>query len=124
MEKENEKLGKEAGELARAETLKHCKAVKFTPRRILQRLSEGLDAKENKVFYDKDRGKCIVGPDQIAHDVRLDAAKVGISIWGMKAPDKIEMNHQGNIMAAVVNHLSGNNKQPETPKVKAKKAKK
>lgn len=97
MEKENEKLGKESGELARAETLKHCKAVKLTPRRILKRISEGLDAKENKVFYDKDRGKCVVGPDMIAHEVRLDSAKLGLSIWGMKAPDKLDVNVTGDI---------------------------
>lgn len=88
---EREKLGKEAGEIARAETLKHCKAVKLTPRRILKRISEGLDAKENKVFYDKDRGRCITGPDMIAHEVRLDAAKMGLSIWGMKAPEKLDV---------------------------------
>lgn len=45
-----------------------------------------------------------------------------VGIMGMKAPDKIEMNHQGNIMAAVVNHLSGN--KSEAPKQKSKKAKK
>jgi len=54
--KECEELGKECGEFARSQTLKHCKVVKLTPRRVLKRISEGLDAKENKVFMTRIEG--------------------------------------------------------------------
>jgi hypothetical protein len=90
---EREKLAKESGEIARAETLKHCKTVKLTPIRVLKKISEGLDALENKVFYDKDRGKCVVGPDQINWSARQKAIDQAVSIIGIKAPEKLEVTH-------------------------------
>lgn len=77
-------IGDKSREIARKKVLKQCRDVKLTTRRILQRISEGLDAHENKVFYDKDRGKCIVGPDQIDHGRRLEAASLGVMIHDMK----------------------------------------
>jgi hypothetical protein len=124
--KSNEQIGAEAANIARTRILQEAGHVKLTTKKVLQRISEGLDANENKVFYDKDRGKCIISPDLIAHGVRLDAAKLGATVLDMIPSQKIDanVNHQGNIMAAVVNHLSGN--KPAAPKVKekSKKAKK
>ena len=81
---DRERLGKEAGVIARADTLKHCKAANLTPSRFLKRISEALDATESKVFYDKDRGKCITGPAQVDHARRLEAAKIGITLHDME----------------------------------------
>lgn len=89
---DRERLGKEAGEIARADTLKHCKAVRLTPRLVVRRIKEGLDAKENKVFYDKDRGKCIIGPDMINHTARAKAIDQAISILDLKPAEKKEIS--------------------------------
>jgi predicted RNA-binding protein with RPS1 domain len=93
---------------------KHSKAVK--------------KVKEKTVITESKDGKELYKTSQVEYELhdKLGALEKAICIMGMKAPDKIEMNHQGNIMAAVVNHLSGNNKPPEAPKVKekSKKAKK
>jgi hypothetical protein len=86
--KKRETLGREAGEIARADTLKHCKAIGLTPRKVLRRIKEGLYAKENKIFYDKDRGRCVVGPDQINHTARAKAVDQAISVFGINAPEK------------------------------------
>lgn len=87
---EREKLGKESGEIARKHTLKEARVVGLTPRKALKRLSESLDAVENKVFYDKDRGRCVVGPDEVAHRIRLDAAKLTTSLLDMMPAEKIQ----------------------------------
>jgi hypothetical protein len=81
-------VGDAARETARKKILEHCKKVKLTPPRILLRISEGLDAIDNKVFYDKDRGKCITGPDLVDHGRRLEAAALGIMIHDMKPCEK------------------------------------
>lgn len=100
MKSEDEKLCEKSLEIARAETLKHCKAVKLTPRRVLKRIAEGLDAKENKVFYDKDIGECVIGPDQINWTARQKAIDQAVSILDLKPAEKKEisgkltMNHE------------------------------
>lgn len=85
---ERERLGKESGEIARAETLRHCKAIKLTPRLVLRRIKEGLDAIQNDVFYDKDRGKCVVGPDMVNYKARSKSIDQAMSVLGIMAPEK------------------------------------
>ena len=85
---EREKLAKESGEIARAETLKHCKAVKLTPRRALKRIAEGLDAHEVKPHYDKDRGRWAYSKSLVAHGTRLKAAEMVISLLDMKPAER------------------------------------
>jgi hypothetical protein len=88
----NEEIYEIAADHGRKKVLKDCKEVKLTPRRVLRRLAEGLDAIENKIFYDKDRGRCIVGPDQINWSARQKAVDQAISILGLKPPEKKEIN--------------------------------
>jgi hypothetical protein len=103
---DRERLGKEAGEIARADTLKHCKAVKLTPRRVLKVIADGLTAMENNVFYDKDRGKCIIGPDLINWKARQKAVDQAISILDMKPAEKHEVDVNGNLADMMRMHLA------------------
>jgi hypothetical protein len=111
--KTNEQIGAEAAKIARQKVLAQAKAVKLTTRRVLQRISEGLDATEVKTNYDKDRGKWSYSEPLVDHAHRLEAAGLGIMIHDMKPCEKkkIDINHSGSIMAAVAAHLSN----PEIP---------
>ena len=88
MNREDEKLCQKSLEIARAETLKHCKAVKLTPRRALKRIAEGLDAHEVKAHYDKDRGRWAYSKSLVDHGTRLKAAEMVISLLDMKPAEK------------------------------------
>lgn len=81
--KTDEQIGAEAALKAHNKILKEAKAVKLTTRLVLQRLKEGLDAKENKVFYDKDRGKCILSPDLINWATRSKSIDQAMAIFNM-----------------------------------------
>lgn len=95
--KSDEQIGKEAADVAHSEILKLCDQIGLSKNKVLTRINEGLDANENKVFYDKDRGKCITGPDQINWNARQKAVDQAVSIWGMKAPEKLDVNVTGDI---------------------------
>lgn len=89
--KSDEEIGKEAAEIAHDEILKRCENIGLTTDKVLTRINDGLDATENKVFYDKDRGKCVLSPDLIAWGVRTNSIDQAIAIKGMKAPEKLEI---------------------------------
>lgn len=89
-QKSDEEIGKEAAEIAHDEILKRCDKIGVTTDKVLTRINEGLDATENKVFYDKDRGRCVLSPDLIAWGVRTNSIDQAMTVRGMKAPEKIE----------------------------------
>jgi hypothetical protein len=91
----NEQIGAEAAKIARQKVLAQAKAVKLTTRRVLQRISEGLDATEVKTSYDKDRGKWAYSEPMIDHGHRLEAAGMGVMIHGMKPCDKVKLEITG-----------------------------
>jgi hypothetical protein len=86
-----------ANEIARSQTLKQCKSVGLTSRRVVRRIKEGLDALENKVFYDKDRGKCVFSPDMINWSARQKAIDQAISILDLKPAEKHKVEHSGKV---------------------------
>ena len=88
MNREDEKLCQKSLEIARAETLKHCKAVKLTPRRALKRIAEGLDAYEVKAKYDVYSGKWKYSKQFVDHGTRLKAAEMVISLLDMKPAER------------------------------------
>jgi hypothetical protein len=71
--------------------LKECEAAGLTKKHVVKRLKESLDAFENKVFFDKDRSRCFVGPDEVAHRIRLDAAKLTTSLLDMMPAEKVDV---------------------------------
>lgn len=75
-----------------APMVKACKQHRLTISSVVKVVKEGLGANENKVFYDKDRGKCIVGPDMIDHGKRLEAATIASGFFGLKR-EKIKHDH-------------------------------
>lgn len=90
VKKSDEEIGKEAAAIAHSEILKRCDDIGLTADKVLMRINDGLDAKENKVFYDKDRGRCVLSPDLIAWGVRTNSIDQAMTVRGMKAPEKIE----------------------------------
>jgi isopenicillin N synthase-like dioxygenase len=88
MNSEDEKFCQESLEIARAETLKHCKAVKLTPRRVLKGIAEGLDAKENKVFYDRQTEKVVYSKKLINWTARQKAIDQAVSILDLTPVEK------------------------------------
>lgn len=88
MNSEDKKLCEKSLEIARAETLKHCKAVKLTPRKALKRIAEGLDAHETKTFLDKRTGEVVYSKPLIAHGTRLKAAEMTMSLFDMMPAER------------------------------------
>ena len=82
---------------ARKMVLKQCKSVGLTTRLTIKRIREGLNALENKVFYDKDRGRCIIAPEMINWAARQKAIDQAISILDLKPAEKREIKHSGSI---------------------------
>ena len=85
----------ESAEIARAEVLAKAQKAGLKVEKIIAGIVEAMDANENKVFFDKDRGRCFVGPEQIAWMPRLKAIDTAIGLLGIKAPDKQEVS--GNL---------------------------
>ena len=100
--KSNEDIGVKAAETARKQVLKHCKSVGLSARLTLKRVREGLDALENKVFYDKDRGKCITGPDMINWTARQKAVDQSMVILELKPPEKHELDVKGDMKINII----------------------
>jgi hypothetical protein len=118
----NEQIGAEAAKIARRKVLEQARAVKLSTKRILQRISEGLDAVDNKVFYDKDRGRCIVGPDQVDHGRRLEAAGMGIMIHEMKPCEKkkVDLNVKGALNINIIDRFGADDQSKAGKKTQQK----
>ena len=83
-----EEMGELAADAGRQHVLKQCKSVGLTSRLTIKRIREGLNALENKVFYDKDRGKCVTGPNMINWTARQKAVDQSISLLDLKPAEK------------------------------------
>jgi hypothetical protein len=83
-------IGQKCAEIARDAVLKDCKMVGLTLRKTLRRVKDGLDAKETKANYDKDRGKWVYSAPMVDWSARAKAVDQAISIFGIKAPEKHE----------------------------------
>jgi hypothetical protein len=91
MKAQNKKACLAAGDEARKQTLKECKAIGLTTRKTLKAIAEGLVAHEVKTNYDKDRARWAYSDDLIDHKTRLSAAALAISILDLKPPEKKEL---------------------------------
>jgi hypothetical protein len=92
-----------------APMVRACRHHKLTISSVVKVVKEGLGANENKVFYDKDRGKCIVGPDMIDHGKRLEAAAIASGFFGLKKEKiKVDAKHSGNITVNIRKFGQGN----------------
>lgn len=91
MKPPNKKACQTAGDDARQQTVRELEKAGVTKSLTCKRLKESLDAIENKVFYDKDRGKCVVGPDEVAHRIRFDAVKLSTVLHDMTPAEKVDV---------------------------------
>ncbi|MDD5006428.1 MAG: hypothetical protein PHS33_08040 [Candidatus Omnitrophica bacterium] len=129
----------EAGVEARKETLAAMNEMDLGLTRGLSKLNDLLEAQKPiaaLIVGKPGKDKKSKDADEATHDfvdvpdnqTQIKALDMLFKLGDHYPSQKIDanVNHQGNIMAAVVNHLSGNNKQPTAPKVKekSKKAKK
>jgi len=81
-----------AADIAREKTMKSLRRYGVTPGRVAKRLSEALDAKETKVFNDKDDG-IVYSTPLVAHAARLKAIEIAVSLLDMKhEPTRIEIS--------------------------------
>lgn len=92
-----EQIGREAAEVARKTVLRQAKSVGLTTRKTLKRIAEGLDATDQKVFYDSNRGKCVLGPPMVAYGARCDYAKLAVTVLDLKPSEKLDVNVNGNL---------------------------
>lgn len=97
MTKPPDQIGKEAAAVARSAVFKEARAVGLTVRKTLRRIAQGLDATDQKVFYDSNRGKCVLGPPLVAYGVRCDYAKLAVTVLDMKPAEKMDVNVSGNL---------------------------
>jgi hypothetical protein len=93
----HEKACEEAAEFARQFVLREAEKADLTLQKILKGIVEDMDAEEEKVFFDKDRNRCVKGPKQRAYSARAKARDQAISILGIKAPEKIEASGSVNL---------------------------
>jgi len=93
----HQKACEEAAEFARQYVLKEAEKANVTLQRLLQGIAQDMDAEEEKIFYDKDRGRCVKGPKQRALGACAKARDQAISILGVKAPEKIEASGKLNL---------------------------
>ena len=107
-------IGDSAREIARKKILDKCKQVKLTPLRVLQRISEGLDATETRTAYDKDRGRWSYSEPLVDHGHRLEAAGMGVMIHSMKPCDKMKVEITGfeDTLRSIYNKRQGKKTQP------------
>lgn len=91
------KACEEAAEFARQFVLREAEKADLTVQRILKGIVQDMDAEEEKVFYDKDRGRCVLGPKQRALGACAKARDQAMSILGIKAPEKIEASGSVNL---------------------------
>jgi hypothetical protein len=63
----------------------------ITPKKLAKKLAEELDAYENKVFYDKDRGKCHVGPRMVNWKTRQAARMDAQKLLGLYPAEKVDV---------------------------------
>ena len=120
--KTNEQIGAEAAKIARKKVLEQAKAVKLSTKRILQRISEGLDATEVKTNYDKDRGKWAYSEPLIDHGHRLEAAGMGIMIHEMKPCEKkkVDLNVKGALNINIIDRFGADDQSKAGKKTQQK----
>lgn len=80
----------EAAQKARDEVLKTAKKKGVTLCRAMHRLKESLDAKETKVFLNKNTGVLVYSKPLIAHNIRLKAVEVALAIHDA-IPKRLEL---------------------------------
>jgi len=97
MTKTPEQIGKEASDVARAVVLKEAKSVGLTTRKTLRRIAQGLDAKETRTSYDKDRGRWSYSDSMIDYGARCDYAKLAVVVLDLKPAEKMDVNVNTNL---------------------------
>lgn len=82
--KTDEQMGSDAAKLAHQKILREAGRVKLTKRKVLQRISDGLDAFENKVFYDRQAGVCVYSRKLVNWETRSRSIDQSMVVLDMK----------------------------------------
>lgn len=86
---------------SREDTLRSLKRYRVTPGRVAKRLSEALDAKEVKVFNDKDAG-IVYSEPLVAHQIRIKAIEISSVLLEMRPSEKHDVSLNQPIVVEVV----------------------
>lgn len=70
-----------------------CREHDLNVSAVVKAVKDGLLATEVKPHYDKDRGKWTYSAPLVDHAHRLEAAGIAASWFGLKKPDKLNVNH-------------------------------
>lgn len=100
--KMDQEITTEAALEIRQNTLKALAEHDVTERKVALRLSESLDATEQKVFYDRDSGIVIYSKELINHTARLKAIEIASVLLDMKPSDKHDINLNGQITVEII----------------------
>jgi len=87
-----EDLGRMAAAQARKALLSECSKTGLTARKTFLRIAQGLDAKETKATYDKERGKWSYSKPMIAWGARKDYAALAVVVLDLKPSERVDMN--------------------------------
>lgn len=87
---------REAAIIARQEVLDACASNGLTILALVKGIKAGLRAKETKATYDKDTGEWAYSKAMISWAARQKAIDQGISLLGIKAPDKHDLTTGGH----------------------------
>jgi hypothetical protein len=96
------KVGEKAGEISHDIIIKQCKDAGITVPRVLREIASALNAKEVKATYAQTEGAWRYSKQLKAWPICQKAVDQAISILGIKAPEKQDVDLKTNIPTMLV----------------------
>lgn len=100
-------VAEQAEKIAHLQVVEQCERAGITIPKILQRIAEGLDAKEQKVSYSSTEGCHVYSDEMVAWGVRSKSIDQAVALMGIAAPTKSDMSVKTNAPPMLVLDFSG-----------------
>lgn len=100
-------VAEQAEKISHMQVIEQCERAGITIPKILQRISESLDAKEQKVSYSSTEGVHVYSKEMIAWGVRQKAVDQAVALMGIAAPAKSDLNVKTNAPPVLVLDFTG-----------------
>jgi hypothetical protein len=101
-------VSEQAEKIAHLQVVEQCERAGITIPRILQRISEALDAKEVRTNYSSVDGDFVYSKELVAWSVRQKAVDQAVSLLGIKAPETSSVTMKTNAPPTLILDFSGN----------------
>ncbi|MEN6292333.1 MAG: hypothetical protein ABFD07_10030 [Methanobacterium sp.] len=101
-------VSEQAEKIAHLQVVEQCERAGITIPRILQRISEALDAKEVKTNYSSVDGDFVYSKQLVAWNVRQKAVDQAVSLLGIKAPETSSVTMKTTAPPTLILDFSGN----------------